>query len=184
MGRAAAIFGFLTGAAVVALGVLVTVQQRELRQMEQRIADLDHQVRRLEERRPPAPAVPPPVAEKPAPKPEGPGFLDRLAELPKSISASRLLERSRTPGDELAERLQLTGEAAETVASILDEESAEWVRWVDAARAEGVIDETTYAVFLEDLMRRTDMQIEDLLDETQRSFFDEWRREAFTFDEP
>lgn len=184
MGRAPAIFGFVMTAAVIALGVVVALQHHELRDVHQRIADLQHEVRQLEARRPPAPVEPPPPAETRAKPPEGPGFLDRLAELPKNISASRLLESRRDPSAELAERLQLTGDAAEAVASVLDQESAEWVRWVDRAREEGVIDETTYAVFLADLMRRTDMQIEDLLDEAQRALYDAWRDEAFAIEEP
>ena len=78
----------------------------------------------------------------------------------------------------------MTGEAAGAVASILDEETAEWVRWVDTARERGFIDETTYGVFLSELLRRTDMQLEDLLDEAQRAMVDTWREGAFTSDEP
>ena len=95
-GRSAAIFGAMMTAAVVALGAVVTLQHRDLDEMRRKIDDLEHQVRQVESRRPP-PVEPASVVEKPTPSPDGPSFIETLAELPKNISASRLLEQRRDP---------------------------------------------------------------------------------------
>ena len=113
---------------------------------------------------------------------KGESFFNQLAALPRNVSASRLLERRGNPIGELINRMNLSDTDAESLRRVTGQEELEWVRWVDAARSEGIIDEDLYNSFIADLMDQTDLEMQDLLDEVQLGLYDEWRRVAFAID--
>lgn len=182
--RGPVLFGLALVAALTALGAVVAVQQRAIWELQSEVADLRHRATAIPSARrapPVAPVAKPPVSvpiPAPAPPPAK-GLLARLADLPAEISSSRLWEGQANPSDQLIRELNLTGQAAEEFRALMDREVSSWVRWIDAERAAGGVDEREYGAFLADLMGRTDAAVDDLLNEAQTAVYGRWRGRGF-----
>lgn len=175
-GKGPAVFGGVMALALIGLGVAMAFQHHTLEKMDREVVRLSRDVKRLQSRRPaPDTRSSRPARTRSTPVSSTRRLRDRLADLPGDVSASDLLEDQPDAVSRLLEDLNLTGQSADRIRAALDNEATEWVRWMDGAREEGVIDDEVYGAFLSGLMRNTDRVVGLLLDESQRSFYERWR---------